>query len=553
MARDQLRHTQADVLGADTSDELGLSWIEFAGHSLAAGGGSRIAPFGGYTYKLKSALGVGRAHDYSIGGAIACRANANGTGDGGYPWILRNVIRPGSPGLTAGAPYNPASQLVVVHFGLNDLGELGAANPLPFQVALRTILSRFCTACDYEVEPLGGSASAWTFTGAGWTDLGILDATASSSGTGVRYTTTVGNSATFAVPTDMPAGRVVAVRLWINATTPARNIGIRVLRGGNPLAGVSNLAYTGTAMADQGVPNMHIIHTLRFGTGVAGNTNDPMAGQTLQPGDVIEFTALDTGGVALDGAGIEADPLDGPLLICPLPNKPANYSIWSGWPGGASMNDAAVDQWKDYQRAILAEFPGRVVADSRGLGIDLDDAGLNRNTPATDILNADFIADGAHPNDRGHAKLAAHVAAVVRASPLITDRIRVRPFVDPRPRNWKKVGVVNGAGTFAANISNLGVSGLPDLQWRIDEDRRVYVRGAVKASVGTGGLITGVGTLPKPVNLTGKVGSTYDGVSAWTWRGVRVANNGQMSWVGGNLATVANSFIEFDFDYQAEL
>src|SRR4051812_28753758 len=104
MARDQLAHSQSDVFGAAAQGGgLGLDWFENAGHSLAGGGGSRIAPYGGYAYKTKGALGIPHWHDYSIGGAIACRPTSVATGDGGYAWILRNVLRPGGVNVAAAA------------------------------------------------------------------------------------------------------------------------------------------------------------------------------------------------------------------------------------------------------------------------------------------------------------------------------------------------------------------------------------------------------------------------------------------------------------------
>jgi hypothetical protein len=535
--------------------DLGIDWLEIAGHSLAAGGGARISPLGGYALRLMRALGIPRVHDYSIGGAIACRPNANATGDGGYPWILRNVLRPGSAsGATlltpsaAGAPYNPQSQLALVHFALNDLGLLGAAKPLPFQTGLRTVLARFCSSSVFPVEPSGGSSAQWAETGT-WADQVISDAAASSDGGGFRASSTVGDKKTFTIPADMPVGRVVGIGLWMNAGLGAQTYGVRVLRGGNPLAGVANIVVTATQVTDQSLANQHIVHTVRFGTGIVGNANDPMGGQTLQPGDKIELTLNGGTLLAPDFAHIEADPLDGPILLCPLPNRPANYSIWSSWSGGASMNDGVVDQWKDYERAILAEFPGRVISDSHGLGVDLDDANLVKTTDGT----GDFFSDGAHPNDRGHGKWVELLAPIVRGSPLITDRIRARPYVDPRPRGWKKVGVVNGAGAFAAGWSNVSAAGLNDLQWRTNEHGRCFVRGSIKAAVGFTTTVVGANVLPKPLNLAGgKPGFQFDGAS-WNPRNMRVGTNGSLTTTGNvAVSTAAGNQLEFDFDYQTQ-
>lgn len=528
-----------------SSAGLGIDWFENAGHSLAGGGGSRIAlSIGGYGYRTKDSLGIANWHDYSIGGAITCRPNAVTVGDGGYPWVLRNVLRPGMVGVTAagGAPYNPQSQLVNVHYGLNDLGILGAAKPLPWQTALRTIIARFCASSVFEVEPAGASSAQWAFTGT-WTDMSFLDSTAACSGTGLRYTATVNDKATFTVPTDCPAGRVIGIGLFLNSAWGVQTYGVKI-------DGVSfpDLVLDPAAMTDQTIANMHIIHTLRIGTGIAGDPyGTPLAAGT----HTIELTFKSGTALGPDFAHIEADPLDGPVLLCPLPNRPANYSIWSGWPGGPSMTDTVIDQWKTYERAILAEFPGRVISDSHGLGIDLDDANLNRNTPSTDPVNADFISDGAHPNDRGHGKWVDLVSRIVRNSPLITDRVRSRAFVDPRPRAWKKVGQVNGAGVFNTNWSNYGNAAFYDLQWRIDEKRHVYVRGAAKAAAGATITILVANTLPKSAGLLPFFFNRFDGTT-WTPSAIRNTNNGVLA-LNGAASTTAGNIHEFNFDYQAEL
>lgn len=525
------------VAGA-RGEGIGFDWFEIAGHSLAGGGGSRIAPIGGFGFKTKGALGIPNWHDYSIGGAIACRPTAVTTGDGGYPWVLRNALRPGSPGqsqVQAQAPYNPQSQLVVSHFGLNDLGILGAAKPLPWQTALRTILARFCAAAVFEDDN-----AAWTYTGA-WSGMGVPDASASSSGIGIKYTSTVGDKASFAVPADFPAGRVVGIGIWLNAAWGPVTYGVKIDGVNMP-----DLTLNPVAMTDQFIANMHIVHTLRIGTGIPG---DPYGALLGAGAHTVELTLKSGSNLAIDFSHIEADPLDGPLLACPLPNKPANYSIWTSWPGGPSMTDAVVDTWKDYERAILAEFPGRVISDSHGLGIDLDDANLIRVAGGT----GDFISDGAHPNDRGHGKWTELLAKVIRESPLVTDRIRSRPFVDPRPRAWKKVGAIAGGGAFLVGWSNFGNAALPDFQWRVDEKRRVFVKGTLKAATGATTSIVANGTFPKPAAIASKPGAVFDGTT-WGWMAMRHSNLGAITRVSAGAASIAAGNIhEFDYDYQAEI
>lgn len=539
---------------------LGINWLEVAGHSLAGGGGARIVPHAGYAYLLQHALGIPNIHDYAIGGAISCRPAGAGN-DGGTPWVLRNLYRPGQQFVTAApaAPYSPQSQLVLLHFGLNDMGQLGAGKPLPWQIAMRTMLAGFCTTAWFgaNADLAGAVGVGWAFTGA-WSSLGITDTQASTSDPkGVRYTQTINDLATWTVPADVPGGRVFNLRLWLNATPLVNTYGVRVRRNGVWTA-LTDLTIDTAAMTDQTIVNMHQLHTVRFGSGVSG---DPYGAINLVAGDAIEITLKATtgaGSLAIDGVGVESDPLDGPIFICPLPNKPANYGIWTNWPGFASMSDAAIDQWKVYERDILKEFPGRIISDSHGLGIDIDDAGVNRYTmtPGTSPPPAgtmpDFLNDGAHPNDHGHGMWAAHIAQFVRSSPLITDRIRARPFVDPRGRAWKQVGKLSTAGTYTAGWSAYGAVGIYDLQWRIDDRRRVYVRGAAKATTGATTTVLANGTLPKPAGLVDGLMTLYNGTT-FAVGVVRISNLGTLQFVGPAVSTAAGNLVEFGFDYQAEI
>lgn len=509
---------------------LGLDWWEIAGHSLAAAGGARVLPEGGYAFRSGMALGARRIRDYSIGGAVACWPNAFATGDGGYPHILQNVLRPGSAGFAAaGAPYVPKSQAVLVHFGLNDLGELGSQTPLPFQTALRTILSRFAAASIWEDD-----SPAWTYTGA-WSSLGISPVTASSSAASIKFTQTVNDKATFTLPADYPGNLVVAIGLFINSTYGDLTYGLKVDGVSRP-----DVTMLGTQrLTDQNVANKHIIHTLRIGTGFTGDS-------VLSPGShTIELTLKAGPALSIDFAQVEADPADGPIFIMPLPNKPANYSIYNTWPHGPNaasnpINDASVDTWKAAQQAVQNEFPGRVIE------IDLDGIGFTKTTDGT----GDFAADGAHWNERGHGKVVDLIRSAVQASPLITDRVKARPAVNPQPY-WKQVGVHNGAGTFNTNWSNFG-GGLAPLMWRKTEDGRVLVRGTIKAAVGATTTVLVAGTLPKPAYHSDFAVAQFDGTS-FAERMIRVQSDGALVLAGQVITTAAGNAYFFNFSYDREI
>lgn len=519
------------TLGNFAERNAGFHMFENFGHSLAGAGGARIIPEGGYPYRLAQALGARRFRDYSIGGAIACWPTTVNVGDGGYGHVLRWNPRPGVTGApAAGAPYTPAAQIANVHFGLNDLGVLGSQNPLPFQTAIRTILSHICAGSVFLYNH-----AAWAYTGAGWTPTGLIDTQASSHDVaGVTYSTSVGATATFTVPADFTANRVVAIGLWLNSAWTANiTIGLKVDGVDYP-----DIVMNAATMCDQGSSSKHIEHTVRIGRGIA---NDP-----LLPAGSHTFALTLKSGAALpiDAAWVESDPLDGPLIIAPLPNKPANYSQWSTWTHGPSagvdpMNDAAVDSWKVSEQAVLNEFPGRVIA------FDIDTVGLIRTTDGT----GDFISDGAHWTDRGHGKVTQALYDTIVNSTLFTSRFKTRPSVNPR-NHWQRVGKFNAAGTFGTGWSNAGTP-YADCSWRRNEDGRVFIRGGAKAASGATTTLLPANTLPKPDTVHDFVGQQYNGTT-WTEVAMRVHTDGSLLLLNP-VVTTAGNVLSFDASYDREV
>jgi len=525
-----------NLLGAFAERNAGFHLFENFGHSLAGAGGARLLPDGGYAYRLAQALGARRFRDYAIGGAIACWPTSVNVGDGGYGHVSRWAFRPGVTGQpAAGAPYTPVAQIANVHFGLNDLAILGSQNPTPFQTALRTILSHICAGSVFLYNH-----AAWAYTGVGWTPTGLTDPTAASKDVaGVTFSTSAGAKATFSLPADFPGNRVVAFTFWINSAWTANiTIGVKIDGVAYP-----DIVMSATAMADLSAASKHIEHTVRYGRGIA---NDP---QLAAGAHTFEFTLNGGAAMAIDAAAVESDPLDGPLIIAPLPNKPANYSQWQTWTHGPAaatdpMNDAAVDSWKVSEQSVLDEFAGRVVT------LDIDTAaGLNRVVGG----DGDFISDGAHWTDRGHGKVAAAIYDKLINSGLLTSRIKSRPSINPR-NHWQRIGLYNGAGAFSTGWSNAGlISGAnyPGLAWRKDENGRVYVRGGIKAAAGATTTILAANTLPKSDARHDAFINVWD-TANWVQKAVRVLEDGSMILVG-TIVTTAGNIYQLDFSYDREV
>lgn len=507
----------------------GVELVEVIGHSLAAGGGARWVPASGYANRARTAIGALRFREYALGGAIACWPNSGTTGDGGYPHVLQNMLRPGNINMpVAGPPYSPMSQVVIVNIGLNDLAAIGSNKPLPFQTALRTILARACASSVWE-----DTDAAWAKVGT-WVTLGTVPVSAYNSGAGISYTVTVNDKATFTAPATMPASRVVGVGLWLNPAWTAVTYGIKVDGAVRP-----DITLTPSAMTDLGVANKYIVHTLRFGTGGAGDAAFAAGAHT------IELTLKSGSGLAIDSAHVEADPLDGPVLVTPLPNKPANYSLWGSWAYGPNsatnpMNDAGVEVWKSAHRAINAEFPGRTVE------VDMETLGIVRTADG----NGDFIADGAHPNDRGHEKIALGVKNALVGSRLLTDRVKSAAIPVPRPI-YRLVGSQSGAGVFMTGWVNFPAANLPTLRWVKDDRGRVNLIGAIQAGTGAAAGILAAGTLPKPARSIDFAIGFYNN-TAWSGAFARVQSDGAFALLGAPNLIAGNTYT-FNISYESEL
>lgn len=496
---------------------FGISSLEVVGHSIAAGASASSLDDFGYGGKLKRLLGASRFRTLAVGGAVACWPTAGSVGDGGATQVLQQMLRPGSPGFPApAAPYLPTSQIVVEHFGLNDLAVLGSQNPLPLQTARRTILSRICAAAIWEEDN-----AAWAKTGT-WAGLNLAYV---GSGPQVSYTATPGDKATFNLPADYPGGLTIGIGIFVNAQNAPSTYGIKIDGASQP-----DLTLNPALFCDQSAAGKHLIYTHRI--------------PGLSPGAHTIEVSLKSGPIlALDFAQVEADPLDGPLIITVLPHKPINYTLWQNWPHGAGagtdpMTDASVDASKDSMRVVNQEFGQRVIE------IELDP-----------ILNKDpalHVSDVTHPNDKGHALIADYIANVVASSNLLTDRIRTRPI--PRRLAWYRPPVKMGGPAFATGWSQFGSSQKPEFGWFRDDQGKVTLRGAVKAAAGAGPTIT---TLPpayglRPIQDVEFEVSYYTG-AAFVAASLKIGADGTIQLESPAVSTTAGNFLNVNVSWDGEL
>jgi hypothetical protein len=519
----------ADVIisGSQLLQRVGVSLVETFGHSLAQGdsaSGIIYSSRDNYSEKVARALGASVLNNYAVGGSISCWPSSGATGDGGYPWTLQRCRRPGSPAvaITAnGSPVQPAhpmaqsdahpqyvprSQIVIDHAVLNDLGELGSNTPRPMQEAARTKWSRYAAAAIWEAMETSGNLTGpqWTEAGAGWTALTQISG---NSGGGFRYTGTIGASKTFTVPAGAPSGRVWAFGFFLNAThdysfTFAKN------GGATTTVRLQSSVLCDAGNTGVGITNKHQNIVLRFGSGNASaNSAFDFPTVTLAAGDTITFTftVATVGGslFAPNYAQIEADPLDGPLIVVPLSHTPINYSLWNSFPHGPSagtnpMNDAAVTSWNTSLQSVGVEFPSRMLFVDMQTALGTKDATMVGN-------------DSTHWNEKGHGIAAKTIIDAIVNSGMVTARLLQRPA--PNPEHYYRAVGDRAQPAFQNNWGNTTLSApqLQPLGFRRELDGRVTVRGTISKN-GTGNSTDFIFQLPtgfRRAHIADSVGSYF--------------------------------------------
>lgn len=444
-----LEAAAAEQKAAPAGVEDGIDLVEFCGHSLAGGGGASRYELG-YWHRLARLLQARQAKQYAIGGAVIAWPQINGQGDGGWGRVVQDV-----PRVRVAGRYLPQSQIVVAHTGENDLAQLGKSKLLPYEEALRTILSRFCAAAVWEAE--GGAP--WTFAGAGWTTFGIVGTSGASSGI-VQACPTVGATATFALPADYPGGLPVAFPFFVNPVWGEMRYGVKIDGVAQP-----DIVIDGAQVCDQAVAGKHNLVTRRYGV------DSPLAAGA----HTFEFTLKSGPFMCPDCAQVEADPLDGPLLVAPLAVRPFSYAIWNTWAHGPNagtdpINDAAIDVLRTRQLAVLGEFGSRVVT------VDIDSLFAKQQKY--------FSSDLTHWSDLGHTIAAEAIYDALRASPALTRRVLSRPVVDTSPL-WRRYGQFPNPSHAASwvNFDADGSTSIPRASFHRDLRGIAHLRFGVKNGV----------------------------------------------------------------------
>jgi hypothetical protein len=490
-----------DPTKGDPGDLRAIHTLDSVGHSYMVGGGAAKDDFG-FVREFAKMLRVTNLRQFGVQGAVTCWNTANGTGDGGYPLTLQEDKRVNSNA----NGYMPGAQLVLLMTGLNDLAALGSQNLRPFQEALRSIIARKCAAAVFEDTDAsvvyGGTTSN-------------LASTTVNSGSSVRQMN-VGSTATISVPSTFPGGSV-SVHFFASFLAAA---GCKVNFTVDGVAAGS--LDTGSIVCD--VANSKSNNVVKRFTNLAPGAHTIVC---TVAGDTTYFDCWE----------IEANPLDGPLLMWVAQPRCPSYSLWNSWTHGPSagtdpMNDASVVALRAATDAVMADFPQRAIK------IDVDS-----------IFNKAigyFGTDQGHPNNVGHSVIAEECLKALGSSPLVTSRALTRPSVDPAPYFFP-VGKYGGLIPFNNSWVNFGGSARP-LGVRKKNDGEVHITGVVKS----GGAALSVAT----ISLFGEWRPLFNSdFSVVTWNGsvfstaqVRIQTDGAIV----PLQNVSNVYLALDIRYVGE-
>lgn len=536
--------------------------VDIAGHSVPGAGGSVGGDQNAYPDRLAKAIGARRRANVANGGAVACWPSANAQGDGGYSWVL-NTFRPPNSGDGNGG-YLPSTALAVPHFGVNDLAVLGSQTLKPYVEAMRTILSRYCISALYpDTDP------SWTW-GSG---MSALTGNYAYAGGTARYATVPNPGPTpatqygqWACPADYPGNLVCAIGLVIvpGAVGAGATMTVTITVDGTPYDAVMGLDKGGHADAEGAKNNGIVLRLGRSDCGLGlpvgqGGLGIPALGPGAHTIRVAaKSTSVNGAYFIVNYAQIEADPLDGPVLVCPSSYRAASptnggYNLWAGYLHGPTagtdpMNDASVTAINAALQGLLADFPGRSVY------VDLD-------TPIA--KNPAYLSptDFTHPTNRGHALIARTIHSAIINSGLVTPRVRdgaqSQRFTDGYDGGtWRPIGGAFNTSIGVAFQNSWAANGatMPTPSYRRDLEGRVHVRGTVKQT-GAGAassLIAALSTLPgyAPVSIRDYPTVTYSGAALGV--GQLRADPAVGLFLAGGGQVAAGSFDHVNHDYQAE-
>lgn len=395
-----------------------ISSITAFGHSITAGccsnaGGSNVLS-NGYVWKLGGMLHAS-VNNYAVGGSQVSEDNTGNSGNGGgYPTVLNDLTN-----TRTSAPYNVNGTTYLFGYGLNDLADFGTSGLGAMDAAMQTVIARARAGAVFEE-----TSSNITY-GSGWALAGGFSKYV--SGGAFEQTTTAGTTVTINVPADFPGGEVDF--------------------GGLAHSGYGSLNFTVDG-ASAGSLNEGTNYQTGYFNGVIQRFTGLSAGA-----HTIVGTTTSTSTVVLDYWQI-ASPNPGLTIVVTNP-KAYGYHIYSGWP--YLPNDSEVDTLNTHLKNDAAAFDSNVIV------ADIT------NTLGKNPLY--FNSDQIHPNDEGHALIAAAIykaisqanvptqSLAVEAAPqsyFNTSNVTIRPPTD----NTTVFQVLNNAGTTSVldvDTSNLRV------------------------------------------------------------------------------------------------
>lgn len=481
------------VLREDSMDRFGT--IHTAGHSLMGSGGASEVDRG-WGQVLSAMLG-GEYYTISKGGAVLAWPERDTTGDGGWARIVNKLspaaLRPlgknnsasgaslaWSAAITYGlndivtsggnwwsskksgnlnnAPavgtwwaqvagplsrgavkYPPVPRFPILFFGNNDLG--WGKQLTPFLEAARYAMS-VCSLAEIYDDNWAGLTYGANFAAR------VAENDQKSFGTGYRtFPSVVGANGriTCYVPIDLPDDAILAFGF---VADPAATGTIKITDGLGTNYATKNFAGTTYTTAGANLANGVVMRISVAAWKALGS-----------PPIFVEPSVAPVAGVHFDWFGVESSPATYGAFVKLF--KPVDYSIWTA----PLPVDADVDTWNaGLQNLIDTEFP-------TWRGID----------PATGWNTKDeqfYTADGVHPNDIGHAKIAEAVFLGLKSFPVV-DLERIALQVDATPTNQvrgKHAETINSAGAGTVNIvHNLGT-----------QDIEVAVRRIVHATLPLG-------------------------------------------------------------------
>jgi hypothetical protein len=444
-------------LGNPPNDPARGLLLEAAGYSWTLGSYSSD-PSARYVTRLARRLGASEERVYALGSSVLAYYNlASGTwpdgkkGHNGWATLMQRVKRQHHPYTTNypfTAPFKPASQLVLLHYGYADLASYN--NEALFKETLRSVIRRYRSAAVFE-----DSHASVVFSGT-WTTTTARD---SNSGDSRRFSTVNGSAVTITMP-PAPAGNYNVIIGGVNASAFAQNGGLRWTVNGVSVG--SKIVAPSSDTASNVSPTVFVIPNVPAGATIVGTLN-------TADGPYAQF----------DYWAIEA-PEPPLVLVMKEPRMPDYGMFASGWALPANVTDANVISHNAAKQAVCDEF-----TDGRVVGVDLD-AAFNKNTAYFGPY------ENGHPNDAGERLLADTIEPIIRAN-LNPNTLR-EAVVPSEDAGFIPMALLNSWTPMSAPIPpNSGAIGEPAPGVRRTLAGDVILRGAVKGGTSATAVIANVG------------------------------------------------------------